>query len=292
VSAVTAYNAYKQTEVLSFAASLEQNSMHVLAQAIVSAADQKSLKYTKAKHVSEAAGHGLQAHLKGKDVLVGRLDFMTDHNVAMPRNFKQAGVTQTAAYVAIDGKLAGVITFEDELRPESKATLAQLTKLGVSRMLMITGDHAAAAKNIASKLGITDYHAQALPGDKLRVIEEIQDRPVAFVGDGVNDAPVLTAADVGIALGARGSTAASESADVVILQDDIGYVARAVGVAQRTLALAKQSILVGIAISVGLMLVFATGKFTPVLGAILQEVVDVVVIFNALRAHRIKVMEE
>jgi P-type E1-E2 ATPase len=141
-------------------------------------------------------------------------------------------------------------------------------------------------------LGITDYHAQALPGDKLRVIEEIQDRPVAFVGDGVNDAPVLTAADVGIALGARGSTAASESADVVILQDDIGYVARAVGVAQRTLALAKQSILVGIAISVGLMLVFATGKFTPVLGAILQEVVDVVVIFNALRAHRIKVMEE
>jgi heavy metal translocating P-type ATPase len=292
VSAVTAYNAYKQTEVLSFAASLEQNSTHVLAQAIVSAADQKNLKYVKAKHVSEAAGHGLQAHLKGKDVLVGRLDFMTDHNVTMPRNFKHASVTQTAAYVAIDGKLAGVITFEDELRPESKATLAQLTKLGVSRMLMITGDHAAAAKNIASKLGITDYHAQALPGDKLRVIEEIQDRPVAFVGDGVNDAPVLTAADVGIALGARGSTAASESADVVILQDDIGYVARAVGVAQRTLALAKQSILVGIAISVGLMLVFATGKFTPVLGAILQEVVDVVVIFNALRAHRIKVMEE
>ena len=292
VSAVTAHNAYKQTEVLSFAASLEQNSTHVLAQAIVSAADQKSLKYTKAKHVTEAAGHGLQAHLKGKDVLVGRLDFMTDHNVTMPRNFKQASVTQTAAYVAIDGKLAGVITFEDELRPESKATLAQLTKLGVSRILMITGDHAAAAKNIASKLGITDYHAQALPGDKLRVIEEIQDRPVAFVGDGVNDAPVLTAADVGIALGARGSTAASESADVVILQDDIGYVARAVGVAQRTLAIAKQSILVGIAISVGLMLIFATGKFTPVLGAILQEVVDVVVIFNALRAHRIKVMEE
>jgi heavy metal translocating P-type ATPase len=292
VSAVTAYNAYKQTEVLSFAASLEQNSTHVLAQAIVSAADQKNLKYTKAKHVSEAAGHGLQAHLKGKDVLVGRLDFMTDHNVTMPRNFKQASVTQTAAYVAIDGKLAGVITFEDELRPESKATLAQLTKLGVSRMLMITGDHAAAAKNIASKLGITDYHAQALPGDKLRVIEEIQDRPVAFVGDGVNDAPVLTAADVGIALGARGSTAASESADVVILQDDIGYVVKAVGVAQRTLAIAKQSILVGIAISVGLMLIFATGKFTPVLGAILQEVVDVVVIFNALRAHRIKVMEE
>jgi len=292
VAAITAYNAYKQTEVLSFAASLEQNSTHVLAQAIVSAADQKSLKYAKAKHVSESAGHGLQAHLKGKDVLVGRLDFMADNSVSMPRNFKQTSVAQTAAYVAIDGKLAGVITFEDELRPESKTTLAQLTKLGVSRMLMITGDHTQAAKSIAAKLGIKDFRAQALPGDKLRVIEEIQARPVAFVGDGVNDAPVLTAADVGIALGARGSTAASESADIVILQDDIGYVTKAVGIAQRTVAIAKQSILVGIAISVVLMLIFATGKFTPVLGAILQEVVDVVVIFNALRAHRIKVMEE
>jgi heavy metal translocating P-type ATPase len=291
VAAVKAYNAYKQTEVLSFAASLEQNSTHVLAQAIVTAADQKKLKYAKAKHVSESAGHGLQAHLRGKDVLIGRLDFMTDNKVVMPREFKQASITQTAAYVAIDGKLAGVITFEDELRPESKATLVKLTKLGVSRMLMVTGDHAAAAKSIATKLGITDYQAQALPGDKLRTIEEITERPVAFVGDGVNDAPVLTAADVGIALGARGSTAASESADVVILQDDLSYVAKAVGVAQRTLTIAKQSILVGIAISVALMLVFATGKFTPVLGAILQEVVDVVVIFNALRAHRIQVTD-
>jgi P-type E1-E2 ATPase len=157
---------------------------------------------------------------------------------------------------------------------------------------MLTGDHQAAAKSIADKLGITEFLASALPGDKLRVVEGINERPVAFVGDGVNDAPVLTAADIGIALGARGSTAASESADVVVLQDDLSYVARAVAVAQRTLAIAKQSILIGISISVVLMLIFATGKFTPVLGAILQEVVDVVVIFNALRAHRIKVLED
>ncbi len=291
VAAVMAHNAYKQAEVLSFAASLEQSSNHVLAQAIVTAADDKNIKYTKAKHVSEESGHGLSAHLKGKDVLVGRLDFIESHGISLPRTFKQSSIKQTAAYVAVDGKLAGVITFEDELRPESKATLAQLTKLGIKRMLMLTGDNEAAAKTIAAKVGITEYKSQTLPGDKLRAIEDIQDRPVAFVGDGVNDAPVLTAADVGIALGARGSTAASESADVVVLQDDISYVARAVAVAQRTVTIAKQSILIGIGISVGLMLIFATGKFTPVLGAVLQEVVDVVVIFNALRAHRIKVLE-
>lgn len=291
VAAVTAYSSYKQAEVLSFAASLEQSSNHILAQAITAAADSKKLKYSKAKHVSESAGHGLQAQLKGKTVLVGRLDFMQDNNVALPGEFKQAKVTQTAAYVAVDGKLAGVITFEDQLRPETKGTLQQISQLGVRRMLMLTGDHTAAAKAIAKQLGIEDVRAEALPGDKLRAIEEITDRPIGFVGDGVNDAPVLTAADVGIALGARGSTAASESADVVVLQDDLGYVARAMAVAQRTVRIAKQSILVGIGISLALMIIFATGKFTPVLGAVLQEVVDVVVIFNALRAHRIKVLE-
>lgn len=292
VANVTAYNAYKQAEILSFAASLEQNSNHILAQAIVAAADEKKIKYGKAKHITESAGHGLSAHLKGKDILIGRFDFLQDNDVKLPSTFKQTSVTQTATYVAVDGKLAGVITFEDQLRPETKQTLKAIAKLGVSRMLMLTGDHRAAAQTIAKQVGIKDFRAAALPGDKLRAIEEITDRPVAFVGDGVNDAPVLTAADVGIALGARGSTAASESADVVVMQDDLGYVARAIAVAQRTVRIAKQSILVGIGISLGLMIIFATGKFSPVLGAILQEVVDVVVIFNALRAHRIDVLND
>jgi P-type E1-E2 ATPase len=157
--------------------------------------------------------------------------------------------------------------------------------------MMVTGDHKLAARRIASQVGIQEFVSSAMPGEKLQVIEAVENRPVTFVGDGVNDAPVLTAADVGVALGARGSTAASESADVVIMQDDLFHVARAIALAKRTLRIAKQSILVGIGISLGLMLLFATGKFSPVLGAVLQEVVDVIVIFNALRAHRIKVLE-
>jgi P-type E1-E2 ATPase len=156
---------------------------------------------------------------------------------------------------------------------------------------MLTGDSEAVAKTIAKSLGIKSFEANTTPAQKVQALEKVTKLPVAFVGDGVNDAPVLTTADVGIALGARGSTAASESADVVIMQDDLWYVARAVAIAQRAFRSAMQSIVVGIGISVVLMALFATGKFSPILGAILQEVVDVVVIFNALRAHRIKVIE-
>jgi P-type E1-E2 ATPase len=153
--------------------------------------------------------------------------------------------------------------------------------------MLVTGDHKTSAHQVAAQLNITEVHAEMLPAQKLHIIDDMQDnqRPLVFVGDGVNDAPVLASADVGIALGARGSTAASESADMVIMHDDVGRVAVAQSIAKRTFRIASQSIFVGIALSIVLMLVFATGKGTPLAGALLQEVVDVVVIFNALRAH-------
>jgi len=150
---------------------------------------------------------------------------------------------------------------------------------------MVTGDSKAVATSVAKKLGIKTFFAEALPGDKITAIEKASSHPVAFVGDGVNDAPVLTASDVGIALGARGSTAASESADVVVMLDDLEHVAESRLIAKRTFYIAKQSILAGIGLSVILMLIFATGRFRPVYGAAIQEVVDIIVIFNALRAH-------
>jgi heavy metal translocating P-type ATPase len=288
VDTVTTFGSFTKNDVLSNAASLEQSSNHVLATAIIEAARKRKISFSKAKHVQETAGHGLKASVKNKHILVGHFDFMNEQSVEMPAAFKQQNVKQTATYLAIDGKLAGVITFKDEIRSETKKTLEYLRKFGLKRQMMLTGDNKAAAMAVAKQLSISDYIAGALPGDKLRAIEKVKYRPLVFVGDGVNDAPVLTAADVGIALGARGSTAASESADIVIMQDDLSYVARARAVAGRTFKIARQSILVGIGLSVVLMLVFATGKFTPVIGAIAQEVVDVVVIFNALRAHLVR----
>jgi heavy metal translocating P-type ATPase len=287
VDKVTTFGSFTKNDVIGSAASLEKGSNHVLAEAIINAAVARKLNVTKAKHVQEAAGHGLKAHVKNKYVLVGRYGFVADHDIEMPAAFKQSSIKQTSTFVAIDNKLAGIITFRDEIRPETKKTLHLLRKLGLKEMMMLTGDNQAAAKAVASKLGITDIIASALPGDKLRAIEKVEKRPLVFVGDGVNDAPVLTASDVGIALGARGSTAASESADIVIMKDDLSYVAQAVAVARRTFKIARQSILVGIGLSLVLMALFATGKFPAVWGALAQEIVDVVVIFNALRAHSV-----
>jgi len=288
VHAIKTFGSFTGDEVLSLAASLEQSSSHVLAQAIVSDAKLKNLKLVKAKKVQEISGLGLQATIKGKQLLVGRLKLLTSNNVKLPANLKQDALAQTAAYVAVDGRLAGIITLIDEVRPEAAATLERLRGIGISEIIMVTGDNKAAAQVVAKQLGIDHVHAETLPADKLHVVTETKDRPLIFVGDGVNDAPVLTASDVGIALGARGSAAASESADVVIMLDDISRVATGLEIAKKTFAIARQSILAGILLSLLLMVVFSTGKFPPLAGAVLQEVVDVVVIFNALRAHIIK----
>lgn len=288
VDKVVAFRPYNKIDVLGLAASVEQSSNHVLGTAIMRAAAQQRLKLSKSKQVKESAGHGLIATVDKHQVLVGRLGLMQEFEIDLPAKFNIKSVQSTAAFVAIDGDLAGYITFIDQIRKESAMTIIRLKAMGIKHFLMVTGDQPAAAKRIGQAVGITDIHSGALPADKLRVVESAI-KPVAFVGDGVNDAPVLTAADVGIALGAKGSTAASESADVVVMLDNISKVADAFTIARQSLAIARQSVLVGIALSIVLMLIFASGMFAPLYGAILQEVVDVIVIFNALRAHRIKV---
>lgn len=285
VDEVTTFNDFTAAEVVKLAASLEQNSNHVVARAIVGYAKTNQITINKAKHVKELTGRGLLATLNGKQVLVGRFSLLQEYGVRIPSKFKRASITHTASYVAVGDQLAGVLTFTDEVRSDSHGTLQLLRKLGLQHFLLVTGDNSATAKTIAKQLGITEVHAEMLPADKLRVVAAVAQRPVVFVGDGVNDAPVLTAADVGIAIGAGGSTAASESADLVIVQNDISRVGTAYAIASRTFKIAKQSILVGIGLSLILMAIFATGKFSPLTGAVVQEVVDVVVIFNALRAR-------
>ncbi|NBU33049.1 cadmium-translocating P-type ATPase [bacterium] len=284
VENIIALNGYKKDDVLALAAALEQNSNHVLAVAITSAATTKKVTVPKIKHVKEFAGGGLEATARQGVVRIGTQRFLTEQGVVFSKDV--ASTEHTASYLAIDELVIGAITFVDEQRSNSKSTLERLKSLGVKHLLMVTGDNSKTANKIASKLGITDVRAECLPADKIIAIQDLEHKPVAFVGDGVNDAPVLTAANVGIALGARGSTAASETADIVIMQDDISRVADAVDISKRTMFIARQSIWIGILMSLGLMLVFATGRFKPATGAAVQELVDVAVIINALRAHR------
>lgn len=281
IKAIKTFGGFTNAQVLDAAASLEASSNHILGRAIIERA-LKNGKLTAAKQVKEIAGQGLSGRIKNNAVLVGRRNFLLEKGVVLPAKLD---VQETATYVAIGEKLAGVITFVDPLRPETKSMLKRLKQLGIKHTLMVTGDNQKTARTIAKQIGIETVVADCLPGDKIHAIENIKAQPVAFVGDGVNDAPVLTAADVGIALGARGNTAASESADVVIMLNDVSKVATALEIAKRTFSIARQSILLGIFISLGLMAVFATGKFKPVQGAVLQEFVDVAVIINALRAH-------
>jgi heavy metal translocating P-type ATPase len=284
IESIKTFNNYKKDDVLAYAASLETNSNHVLAHAITSGVISKSIKFSPAKKVKELSGHGLSGVVKGKNILLGRLGLMLDNDIELTGVDIDKG-DGTVAYLSVNHQLAGIIFFTDEIRAESNSLIKRLRTAGIKHLQIITGDSIGAAKKVGKKLGITDIVADCLPADKMRAIESAESHPVAFVGDGVNDAPVLTVSDVGIALGAKGSTAASESADVVIMLDDVSKVASAVEIAKRTFFIAKQSILAGIFMSIILMLVFATGRFKPIYGALLQEVVDVVVIFNSLRAH-------
>lgn len=287
VASVETHGKFTEADVVGAAAALEKGSNHIVASAIVNRAEELKLKLVKIKHVQETAGQGLHGGVGGHQILVGRASFLANQGVTVSATAKTSSTKQTSTLVAIGGELAGIIYFEDEVRADSKATIEYLLAHGVEDIYLITGDNEATAQKVAKAVGIPlrDVVAHALPIDKLKTVERVAKPPVAFVGDGVNDAPVLVAADVGIALGAKGSTAASESADIVIMLDNFGKVADVHAIARRTFMIARQSILVGIGLSIVLMLVFATGRFSPVLGAAVQEIVDVVVIFNALRAH-------
>jgi len=287
VEAVETYGGMKEQDVLALAAAIESNSAHILAEAVTDEAKNRKVKPITVRNVSEEPGFGLRADWNNKKVLLGKYAFLHNNDATFPDENEAAENERTTTFVAVDGQVVGALHFTDEIREEAKQTIIDLKQSGVEHILMLTGDNESVAKNIAEQVGITEVYAGLLPKDKVTGIKNIDKsyHPTGMVGDGVNDAPVLAASDVGIALGARGSTAASESADVVIMLDDVHKVAQAVRIARRTIRIGLQSIWAGIIISVGMMLVFSTGHFPAVLGAALQEVVDVVVIINALRAH-------
>lgn len=283
VSAITPQSGFREEDVLLYAASVEQQSAHVLAQAVVAKSKKEKLHVETPTELHELTAHGLRAIVSNKRVLVGKRSFLVESGITIPA--ESLAIGETAVYVAVDGVFAGTIAFRDILRREGKKVLKDLKTIGIHDTLMLTGDTKATADRIAKEIGITNVQAECLPVDKVEVIRNVKTRPVMMVGDGVNDALVLAVADVGMAMGARGSTAASETADVVVLVDDLSKTYQAIKIAKNTIKIALQSVWIGIAISVVLMLVATTGAIPAIVGAGLQEVVDVLVIFNALRAH-------
>ncbi|MGY6497488.1 MAG: heavy metal translocating P-type ATPase [Microcella sp.] len=275
-------------ELLRLVGSAERYSSHVLAAALQQAAESRGLGLIDSFDAREVATHGVTATLDGRMLVVGKPAFVAEviDADAAPIIRPELPSGEAAVYAAVDGRFAGTIILRDRVRDESAATVAALAPLGVTRVLMVTGDVEATARPIADSLGIDEVHAECLPADKVRIIREASPRPVVMVGDGVNDAPVLAVADVGIAMGARGATAAGESADAVVLVDDVSRVVEAVTIGHQTVRIALQSIWLGIIISVGLMLIASVGLLPAVAGALLQEVVDLVAILAALRAVR------
>ncbi len=284
VVGVHAEAGFETDELLRLVGSVEQYSSHVLAASIATAAIDAGALLFSSDDADEVATFGVAATVNGRRVVVGKPSFVAEHAPDLAVRTVESG--EAVVYAAVDGRFAGVLVLRDEVRPEAAATLSALQSLGIEHMIMVTGDVESTAGPIARGLGMTELHTECLPGDKVGIIRDAQPRPVVMVGDGVNDAPVLAVSDVGIAMGAKGSTAASESADVVILIDDIARVARAVAIGQRTVRIALQSIWLGIVISVALMLVAAVGLLPAIIGAALQEVVDLVAIVGALRAVR------
>ncbi len=282
VESIISAGKLKQSEILSLAAGMESNSHHIVATAVVSLAEQKKLEFVKLK-VKEIPGMGLKSE-DGK-TLAGTMRLMEENKITVDKKFIQ---TKTAVYIASNNQFVGVIVLADSERPEAKSTITKLKNSGIEKLVMITGDAKNVAKKIAAAVGISDYRAESLPQDKLQIVKELKvsGSTVGFVGDGINDAPVLAMADVGIALGAKGSAAASESADVVIMLDDFNKVYEAREIAKYTFKIAREAILIGISISIGLMLIFATGRFAPVVGAGVQEIIDVIVMIYAYRAHK------
>lgn len=268
--------------LLKMAASADMLSAHILASSLTKYATERSVELIEPDAIDEQAGKGVRAQVESHTVLVGRKTFLKEHNVAVPRAYDMGS---TAMFVACDDQFIGSISFADTVRSNAAETISRLRSIGIGKLAMLTGDHYATANAVGAKLGITDIKAECLPADKLTAVHSFRDKPVMMVGDGVNDAPVLAAADVGVAMGARGATAASESADVVIMLDDISRVPLSITIAKKTIRIALQSVGIGIALSVVLMVVAATGRIPAVVGAGLQELIDVVVILNALRAH-------
>jgi len=277
-----------EDEVLYFAAALDQASQHPVAQAVVAAAHSKGIKLGVPSKVNEIPGEGVSGTIDGRDVVVGGMDFVAGRMAVPVRDGGPQEPGAVLVSLGVDGNVAGELVMADALRSDTPMLLAGLRQNGIERIVLATGDRHAVAVAVTDGLALDGVHADLTPDQKvLLVLSERKNGPVMMVGDGVNDAPALAAADVGVAMGARGAAASAEAADVVLLVDNLARLLPGLIVARGARRIAFQSVIVGIGLSVAGMIAAALGYLTPVQGAVLQEVIDVAVILNALRSLRI-----
>jgi heavy metal translocating P-type ATPase len=295
IERVVDFGSLDPDETLRLAASLDQMSAHGLAESLMSGAASRGLVLSVPAGVTEDAGQGIVGDVDGHRVAVGSSAWLESHGYRGVRERDSGlddgdGVGRAKVLVGVDGALEGVIVMGDRLRPGAERLAADLRRVGVEHVALVSGDRTEIAEAVAQSVGIDEVYGRQRPEDKVEVVRAVRElsgrRNVVMVGDGINDAPALALADVGIAIAGKGATISSETADVVITVDDASRIALAIAIGRRSLKIARQSVVYGLGLSVAAMLVAALGYLPPVWGALFQEVIDVAVILNALRALR------
>ena len=285
VSHVEGLNGVSADEVLRLGSAVEQFSAHHLAHAVVDAGHDRQVGgvFPPVSGFKESPGRGVTGSVEGRQVHVGSPRYLSEAGISV----RESSSAATTALVAVDGHVAGAIHFADRLRHQVPALMQHLAVLGVRDTVMLTGDREATAQAIAAQAGIRTVRANLMPADKVAAVRDLARRygSVLMVGDGINDAPALAAATVGVAMGAHGTAVSAEAADVVLLVDDIARVGDAVAISRRMRRIVLQSIGVGLGVSFALMIVASLGHITPAAGAVMQEALDAAVILNALRVR-------
>ena len=286
IVSIDSHDGMAEDDILRLAAALDQASKQPVAQAIVVAAKARGFTLPVPSEVAEIPGEGVVGHVEGHKVIVGGDAFVASRVGRRPGD--HSVIAAGSVLVAVDGHMAGHLVMSDPLRDGAGQMLDGLRREGIARILLATGDRADVAERVTEGLGLDGLRAELTPDQKvLLVLSERKHGPIMMVGDGVNDAPALAAADVGVAMGARGAAASAEAADVVLLVDRIDRLGPGIEIARGARRIAVESVVAGIGLSVAGMIAAAFGYLTPVQGALLQEVIDVAVILNALRALRI-----
>jgi heavy metal translocating P-type ATPase len=287
VAAVVPAGGLSADETLRLAGSLDQVSPHVLASAVVQAAVQRGLTLTLPSAVEEVPGHGVRGRVGRLDVTVGRADWVgVAPGAEWARRARRRAESEGALtlFVGVDGVPAGLIVLDDPIRSDAGRSIRALRRAGIDRVMLVTGDRAVVAETVGAVIGVDEVVAERTPAEKVDIVRVEHARaPTVMVGDGINDAPALALADVGVAIGARGATASSEAADVILTVDRLDRLGEATVIARRSRRMALQSALAGMSLSAVAMIVAALGYLPAVWGALLQEAIDVAVILNALR---------